>query len=308
MSEPYIIKKPKVSIEKRPGPNYSRTPTSERKYWDTAKGNKLYGGMWYKNDNMSVPSIMVHKIYNSRLINKYFMSIANKIANNEPLESERDKETADIIKSKGTDAAFYKSHQHIDKIDINSLYGAFGNEYFHLFDINNAIDITLGGQELIKHLADSFNNYFKNEFWKNLNYFDKEDPANACLKDVVVAVETDSVIGTTEISMPSGNETIENLWNKSTERWNRGESLYGKLDNTVVYTVNENKEIEEKSIKHIMKHTVNKRLFEIIDENGDSVTITEDHSLIVYRSGKIISIKPTQIIENDQLIKITKNK
>ncbi len=189
-----------------------------------------------------------------------------------------------------------------------SLYGAFGNEYFHLFDINNAINITLGGQELIRFLAESFNNYFKNEFWKDLNYFDKVDPSNACLRDVVVAIETDSVIGSTDISMPKGNETIETLWNKSTDRWTRGTSEYGKLDNAIVYTVNSNKELEEKPIKHIMKHKVKKRLFEVIDEDGNSVTITEDHSIIVDRNGKLISVKPTEIVENDELITIIKNK
>ena len=55
MAGEYIIQNPKVSVEKRPGPNYIKTPTSIRKEWTTAKGKKARGGVWYKNDEQSIP-------------------------------------------------------------------------------------------------------------------------------------------------------------------------------------------------------------------------------------------------------------
>jgi len=309
MSEPYIIKNPKVSIEKRPGPNYIKTPVSIVRKWNTAKGNNYYGGMWYKNDNLSVPSMMVHKIYNSRLVNKYYRSIAAKIMKAQEIQSEKDKATAEEITTKGNNWDYYDSHQMIDKIDINSLYGAFGNEYFHLFDINNAINVTLSGQHLINFLADSFNSYFKDEFWKDKKYFDVEDPANACVKDVVVAIETDSVLGDTEISSPDNNDTIEDIWNKRISQWgNDGSHQYGQVEDYNVYSVNDKKEVESKSIKYVMKHSVKKRMFKITDKDGKSVTVTEDHSVIVERSDKFISVKPTEITQNDKIIKIINSK
>ena len=306
MSEPYIIKKPKVSIEKRPGPNYIKTPLSFPRKWNTAKGYKTYGGMWYRNDNISVASQIVHKIYNSRLVNKYYRSIAAKIMKAEEIKSEKDKAVAEEIKLKGTDWNYYDSHQMIDKIDINSLYGAFGNEYFHLFDIDNAINITLSGQHLIQFLADSFNDYFKNEFWKDTRYFDIVDPSNACENDVVVAIETDSVVGDTLIASPNRKDTIENIWNQRVSEWENNGSLYGEVENYKVYSVNKNKELEEKRVKYVMKHTVKKRMFKVTDKTGKSVTITEDHSVIIERDNKLISIKPLEITKSDKIIRLIK--
>jgi hypothetical protein len=67
----------------------------------------------------------------------------------------------------------------------------------------------------------------------------------------------------------------------------------------------ENKKIENKPIKNIMKHKVKKRMFKI-KWKGKSLVITEDHSIIVERSNNIIDVSPKDILKTDRLIKIIK--
>ena len=50
------------------------------------------------------------------------------------------------------------------KILINSVYGAFGNQYFYFFNIDIAQSITLQGQDMIKFANKAINFYFK-ERW-----------------------------------------------------------------------------------------------------------------------------------------------
>ena len=52
-----------------------------------------------------------------------------------------------------------------------------------------------------------------------------------------------------------------------------------------------------------MKHKVKKRMFKI-NCNGDDVTITEDHSMMVIRNGKLVETKPTELQKGDKLVKI----
>ena len=53
--------------------------------------------------------------------------------------------------------------------------------------LENAIDITISGQHLIKYLASCFDNYFRNDFWKDKRYFATEDPMNAVTSPIVRA-------------------------------------------------------------------------------------------------------------------------
>lgn len=57
----------------------------------------------------------------------------------------------------------YSQEQAI-KLTLNSIYGAFGNQWFHFFNSNIAETITLQGQEAIKHVEFMINKYFKEAF------------------------------------------------------------------------------------------------------------------------------------------------
>ena len=77
------------------------------------------------------------------------------------------------------DIAKYSNMQLAKKVQLNSAYGAIGNQYFRFYDIRQALAITKSGQLSIKWIEKEINRY--------LNEILKTD------EDYVVAVDTDSV-------------------------------------------------------------------------------------------------------------------
>ena len=91
-------------------------------------------------------------------------------------------------------SAKYTAYEQAVKVTLNSIYGAFGNKWFHFFDIDIAESITLQGQDAILFSEKILNKYF-NEFWHN----DKEvhshfniSVSNKLVKPSVVYIDTDS--------------------------------------------------------------------------------------------------------------------
>ena len=58
----------------------------------------------------------------------------------------------------------FTAYEQAVKLSLNSIYGAFGNKWFHFFDINIAESITLQGQNAIIYSETVLNKYF-NDFW-----------------------------------------------------------------------------------------------------------------------------------------------
>ncbi|NIU01679.1 MAG: hypothetical protein GWN01_12420, partial [Nitrosopumilaceae archaeon] len=54
-------------------------------------------------------------------------------------------------------------------------------------------------------------------------------------------------------------------------------------------------------IDYVMRHKTTKKLYRVIMEDGSSVTVTQDHSLIVDRDGFLVKVKPTDLEENDMV-------
>ena len=78
------------------------------------------------------------------------------------------------------DIATFNNIQMARKIQLNSAYGAIGNEYFRYYKLENAEAITLSGQVSIRWIEDRMNNYL-NKILKTKD------------EDYVIAVDTDSI-------------------------------------------------------------------------------------------------------------------
>jgi len=63
--------------------------------------------------------------------------------------------------------------------------------------------------------------------------------------------------------------------------------------------------VEYKPVKYIMKHKVKKRMFKI-KWNDNEVCVTEDHSIVLSRNGKVIDASPKDIKDGDKIIGIKK--
>jgi DNA polymerase elongation subunit (family B) len=125
-------------------------------------------GCFFKKDKQGFLPEIMERMYNDRVVYKDKMIAAQK-------EYEKTKS-----KQASKDISRYKNMQLAKKVQLNSAYGAIGNPYFRLFDINQATAITLGGQLSIR--------WAENEMNKYLNNLLKTEG-----EDYVIASDTDSL-------------------------------------------------------------------------------------------------------------------
>lgn len=125
--------------------------------------------------------------------------------------------------------------------------------------------------------------------------------------DNVVQADTDSVIGSSIVIVDGVDVTIEELFEKASGNIEKKSkfNLIKHIDKDY-FTLSLNRgtgDIEPKKIKYVMAHKVKKRLYEI-SYKDKIVTVTEDHSIIVKRDNMFVDVKPSDIIESDELITI----
>ena len=125
------------------------------------------GAMYRKDVRGFLPELM-EKIYNKRVIFKKKMLVAEQ-----EYEKTKNKE---LIK----EISRCNNIQMARKIQLNSAYGAIGNQYFRYYKLANAEAITLSGQVSIQWIMNKVNSY--------LNKILKTNG-----KDYVIASDTDSL-------------------------------------------------------------------------------------------------------------------
>ena len=182
------------------------------------------------------------------------------------------------------------------KICLNSSFGASGNQFFRFYDIRQAEAITTYGQLAIKWIQKHVNNYL-NELLGTKG------------ADYIIASDTDSCVGETEIYVDDEKQKIEDVYRKYANNTNlinqRDENDFIhdiSSENLVTKSYKDGKIVNDKIVK-IMKHRVKKRMFSIkID--GKEVIITEDHSIMIKRDGILMETRPIDLLPTDELIYI----
>lgn len=191
-------------------------------------------------------------------------------------------------------AKFWDKYQSIRKVLLNATFGSLSNPHCRFFDKRIGQSITLSGRSVVKHMISEVNNVFTGEYTHNGATYKYSD--------------TDSIIGSSIIPTSNGNMSIEDLYNqcKSFETDTNNDKHYGYDDDILVLSYDpEKKESYYGNINYIYKHQVLKNMYEIEDEFGNCVTVTEDHSIMVERQGELISVKPIDILDDDILISVT---
>ena len=125
-------------------------------------------GAMYVTNQMGFLPKMMQRIYDDRTIYKKKMLAAKQEYEKNPSE----KLEKDISK--------FNNIQMARKIQLNSAYGAIGNQYFRYYNLQNAEAITLSGQLSIRWIEMKMNQY--------LNKILKTENA-----DYVIAADTDSI-------------------------------------------------------------------------------------------------------------------
>jgi DNA polymerase elongation subunit (family B) len=138
--------------------------------WEYRDANYSYtaNGCYYRRDKQGFLPELMQKMYDDRVIYKDKMIEAKK-----RYQETNDPEDEKLISR-------YHNLQLAKKIQLNSAYGALGNQYFRWFNFNHAEAITTSGQLAIRWIEKKINQYF-NKLLKT------EDV------DYVIASDTDSI-------------------------------------------------------------------------------------------------------------------
>lgn len=122
---------------------------------------------------------------------------------------------------------------------------------------------------------------------------------------VVQYGDTDSFFGSSNIISNFGTKTIEELFNTCSQFWKNGDKEYAYNPDLLVLSYDPDTTAPYfDNINYIYRHKVSKDLYEIEDELGNTVTVTEDHSVMIERDGKLMSVKPLEIEPDDILISV----
>lgn len=217
---------------------------------------------------------------------------------------------------------FYTSYEQAMKLLGNSMYGGSSHISFFWFNMGLANDITGEARNVIHLMENHIPEYIKNE-WPYMKDVHKQlgitvDPykANKILekngKDSFVDViygDTDSVVSNSliNIKLENGKEktvTIEDLYNNYGVS-DAGKTLAGhesvSTDVKVLNWDEENK-IHYGNPKRIIRHKVTKPKWRLKTKSGKEIFVTNDHSMIVFRNGQKLEVKPYEILPTDKIL------
>lgn len=198
------------------------------------------------------------------------------------------------------------------KLSINSIYGAFANEYFHFYNIAIAETVTLQGQDAIKFTEKMVEKYFSEYFHKDRSLLtvlgvpiDKEiSPIKGKIWGYTDtdSISFDSVIDTDKGSLTIGDlyeqELLKNGPSDSTQSGHESTTTDLKVLNWV------NGQLKHSRVKRLIRHKVTKPRWRITTESGKTIEMTADHSAIVFRDNEKISVKPSEILSTDKILTI----
>lgn len=128
-------------------------------------------------------------------------------------------------------------------------------------------------------------------------YFHKED--------IIKYGDTDSVLYNTIISTNSGNISVEDFYNRNIINGSAGETLKGHESvktNETVLNYSKEKGLYFTPVKRIIRHKVTKDKWKLKTKLGKEIIITNDHSLVVFRNGIQIEVKPKDVLKTDKIL------
>ncbi len=224
------------------------------------------------------------------------------------MSSDRLKEFKRVL---GTEITFYTCKEQAMKLLGNSMYGGSSHAAFYWFNINLARDITGEARNLIHMMEKYVPNYFDKNWVNMADLHEKlgitvnKNCDNNKLVQVIYG-DTDSCASQTMVSTSVDQTSIEEFFNRN----NQGEvyitpngSELVKTDEKVL-NYNKNGELEYQPINYIMRHKVSKPKWRLKTKSGKEIIVTADHSLIVFREGKKLEVKPRDVLKTDKILVI----
>lgn len=191
---------------------------------------------------------------------------------------------------------FFNIKQYVVKIFLNSTYGATLQKSCLFYDMRLGASTTCTGRMVVKHLTAKANELLCGKY----------EPKGYCAE----YNDTDSILSSSiQKIMHDGNKlemTIEELFNSCPVTHidkDTGKEYGYTKDMVLSYNSKEN-QVVYLPVNYVYRHKTSKPKWEIEDENGNIITVTSDHSCMVERDGKLITVKPQEILDTDMLITI----
>lgn len=189
--------------------------------------------------------------------------------------------------------SFWDQRQYVIKILLNSLYGTLLNKHCKFSQHDMGQSTTLTGRKVVFHTNSYVNELITGKYdYKGdaILYSDTD----SCKKETIIKYTEDNI---------EHECTIEELFNKCSHGWNVNDKEYKSDSNKKTLTYNpETEEVFYSPFNYIYRHKTNKEKWEITSETGEKIIVTNDHSCMVEREGKLIEIKPSEMLDTDILI------
>jgi len=126
---------------------------------------------------------------------------------------------------------------------------------------------------------------------------------------IIIYGDTDSVAGNTIINTDNGEKTIEEFYYENIKNGSAGITLKGHESvstNDKIINYDDKNGLYYAPIKRIIRHKVTKTKWKLKTKSGEEIIVTNDHSMIVFRDGKKLEVKPSEILKTDKILCIRK--
>lgn len=230
-----------------------------------------------------------------------------KLTKIDPYTCSMDELDKEISRLKLLKEEYFNLEQSI-KIFINSIYGGVGSPYFECYNVALAEAVTLQGQDMIKYANTIIDDYFINQWHLDTEFHQLlglKSVNKILAKTIVIYNDTDSVDGNTIIKTSNGDEKIEDFYNENIMNGSAGTTLKGHesvITPSKILNWSEIDGLYYAPVKRIIRHKVSKAKWKLKTKSGKEIIVTNDHSMIVFRNGKKIEVKPSEIKKSDKIL------
>ena len=198
--------------------------------------------------------------------------------------------------------------QGVRKVLLNSTYGATLNEYCRFHDPRLGASTTGSGRQITTHMintaargliGDNAPKIVKTTTHQVLKKSGEEIVENEytinCPQGLgPIYSDTDSVAGDSIVGINGVDMKVEDAFKLLSDDYGV-DVTDGREMVWVDSKINAKSLSGYSGLKGIYRHKTTKRRFKVVLESGKHVIVTEDHSVMVERNGKLIEVKPLEI-------------
>lgn len=278
-----------------------------------------------ENGNLDKLHHDILNVYTEDEVNK-LKELGYNITSGEDLVKYTQEELKDIERVIKTEITYLANLEQAIKLMMNSIYGGTSHQAFYWFNIALANDITGEGRNLTHHMERHLNEFWRDAWQTNPNLKKIQDDLGIKLKSaddikailadshdnsLVTCVYGDSIDGCSlvnvELDGVEGVMTIEDLYEICKKMYGiKAIDDHGSEHINCPYKILNYKDgkVKHQPVKDIISHKVTKPAWKIRTKTGKEIIVTNDHSMVVFRNGVQLVVKPTEIKTGDKVLVI----